>query len=196
MKKQYEQAFKDAIQPGVVDRAGAINNIEVFKCIDQLKGIHTDLIATEASWLRWANWILKQPGHERESLMGKDPPTVKPNLLELFKVARSETEHMQDVRKGIAIGKRVNEGIASAIPAIEEEIDEIIEICKSCLRRVERLKNHIKSLKTQLAANDNLMCGFSEALGPREDGFSNDLSNDIDNVTDVDHERFEESEDI
>lgn len=66
-KQHYELAFKDVIQPGTVDRAGASSNIEVFKCIDQLKTLHTDLIATEASWLRWANWIQKQNGHERET---------------------------------------------------------------------------------------------------------------------------------
>ncbi|KAJ6639522.1 hypothetical protein Bhyg_12268, partial [Pseudolycoriella hygida] len=48
-KHQYELALKQIIQPGTVDRAGA-----------------TDLIATEASWLRWANWIQKQTGPERD----------------------------------------------------------------------------------------------------------------------------------
>lgn len=191
MKKQYEKAFKDAIQPGCVDRAGAVNNIEIFKCIEKLRELHTDLIATEASWLRWANWIMKQAGHEREDLMKQDPPAVKPKLLDLFKVARNESEQMQEIRKGIAIGKRVNEGVATAIPAIEDEVDELIETVKLGLHIAERIKSRLSCLKTQLTANDNLLDGFSESLAPIEDDFSIDLLNEIDNVDDVDHELYE-----
>lgn len=189
-KQQYDKAFKDAIQPGMVDRAGAISNVEVFKCIDELKALHTDLIATESSWLRWANWIQKQYGHERESLMRQDPPSVKPNLMELFRVARSEQEQMREVRNGIAIGKRVNEGVVNAIPIIEEEINDLIEIFNSGLRRAERLKTRVECLKTQLAGNNNLMDGFAESLGPTEDGFSVELLHDIENCEDVDHQDF------
>lgn len=189
-KQHYEVAYKNLIQAGAVDRAGATTNIEVFKCIDELKALHTDLIATEASWLRWANWIQKQHGHEREILMRQGPPTLKPNLFELFKIARSEPEHMQEVRNGIAIGKRVNEGVASAIPKIEEEIDELIDIFKSGLHRAERIKTHLACLKSQLSANDNLMDGFAESLGPTEDGFSRDLLRGIENVDDVDHQQL------
>lgn len=53
---------------------------------------------------------------ERQILMQEDPPTVKPNLLELFKVARSETEYMEEVQRGVVIGKRINKGIADALP--------------------------------------------------------------------------------
>lgn len=106
-KKHFDKAFKEAIQPGAVDRAGAVNNIEVFRCIDKLKQLHPDLVATQASWLRWANWIMKQAGQERDSLMKQDPPTVKP-LLNLFKVTRSEEEHMQEVRTDVAIGINYN----------------------------------------------------------------------------------------
>lgn len=103
-KQHYELAFKHAIQSGTTDRAGATSNVEVFKFIDELKQLHSNLIATEASWLRWANWIQKQNGHERENLMREDPPANKPNLLALFKVARSEPERIHEVRSGINIG--------------------------------------------------------------------------------------------
>lgn len=195
-KQHYEQAFKNVIQPGTVDRAGAISNIEVFKCIDELKQRHSNLIATEASWLRWANWIQKHNGHERENLMLQDPPAIKPNLLDLFKVARSESERMHELRNGINIGKRVNDGVANVLPQIEEEINDLIDIFKSGLSRAERIKQRLECLKTQLSSNDNLLDGFGEALGPKEDVFSSELLQGIDNIEDVDHQQYFESEDM
>lgn len=187
-KQHYEKAFKQAIQPDHTDRAGAVTNTEVFKCMDELKALHPDLIATESSWLRWANWIKKQPGHERESLMQSDPPADKPNLFELFKLARRDSERIQEIRTGISIGKRVNESIVCVLPNIEREVDDLIEIFKSGIHRAERIKAHVEGLKSQLANNNNLMDGFNEALGPNEDEFSQRLLHDIDNIDDIDHQ--------
>lgn len=187
-KQQYETAAKQVIHPESVDRAGAVSNVELFNFIDELKGLHTDLIGTEASWLRWANWIFKQSAHERETLKLKDPPSVKPNLLELFKVARCESDRIHEVRNGIQIGKRLNDAIASVIPKLVDEVDDIIEMFKSGLRRTERVKTQLVSLQQQLASNENLLTGFAESLGPIEDEFSNELLNGIDNVEDIDHQ--------
>lgn len=109
-KQDYEKAYKQIIQPDATDLAGAVNNEEVFKCIDELKALHCDLLATEASWLRWANWIKKQAGHEREALMTQDPPA---SLLDLFQLVRIESEHIQEIRSSISIGKRINKSIES-----------------------------------------------------------------------------------
>lgn len=151
-----------------------------------MKGLHGDLQATEASWLRWANWIRKQPGHEQEGLMQQDPPA---SLLDLFILVRAESEHIQEVRSSIAIGKRVNKSIETALPMIENEVDDLVEVFKSGLRRTERLKALIVGLRQQLVSNDNLMDGFNEALGPQANQFSEELLDDIDNIEDVDHQR-------
>lgn len=177
-KNQYEQAYKQVIQPDATDRAGAVTNIEVFNSIDELKSLHSGLVGTEASWLRWANWIKKQPGHDRENLMRSDPPTSKPNLFELFSL-NNESDRIQEVRSGFSIGKRVNESVATALPRIETEVDQLIEIFRSGLSRVERVKTLLECLKSQLAGNENLMEGFNEALGPTEDDFSRTLLNDM-----------------
>lgn len=96
-------------------------------------------------------------------------------------MARVENERMQEIRRGVEIGKRVNLCVSSAVETIEEEIDDLIEVFKSGLNHVERIKNRVQCLKAQLVANDNLMNGFSESLGPKEDGFSNDLLLEVDN---------------
>ncbi len=183
-KSQYEQAYKEVIQLDVTDRAGAVNNTAIFECIDELKALHSDLIGTEASWLRWANWIKKQPGHEHETLMRKDPPV---NLLELFKLRR-ESDHIQEVRSSISIGKRVNKSLETALATMQTEMDDLVEVFKSGLRRSERLQALVSCLKSQMASNDNLMDGFNEALGTREDAFSVQLLEDIDNIEDIDHQ--------
>lgn len=185
-KQHYEKAFKDVIQPDATDRAGAVNNTEIFACIEQLKASHSDLLATEASWLRWANWLKKQPGHEHETLMLQDPPA---SLLDLFKLVRIESDHIQEVRSSIRIGKRVNKSIESALPMMESEIADLVEVFKSGLRRAEHLQALIEGLKSQLASNANLMDGFNEALGPQEDEFSAELLQDIENIDDIDHQQ-------
>lgn len=189
-KIQYEQAYKQVIQPDATDRAGAVTNNEVFNSIDELKSLHSNLVGTEASWLRWANWIKKQPGHERENLMRSDPPSDKPNLFELFSL-NTESDRIQEVRNNISIGRRVNESISTTLPRLETEIDQLIDIFRSGLSRIERLKTLLEGLKSQLASNENLMEGFNAALGPTEDEFARSLLNDIDNVEDIDHQVYE-----
>lgn len=178
------------IQPDATDRAGAVTNNEVFNSIDELKSLHSNLVGTEASWLRWANWIKKQPGHERENLMRSDPPSDKPNLFELFSL-NTESDRIQEVRNNISIGRRVNESISTTLPRLETEIDQLIDIFRSGLSRIERLKTLLEGLKSQLASNENLMEGFNAALGPTEDEFARSLLNDIDNVEDIDHQVYE-----
>lgn len=147
------------------------------------------MVGNEASWLRWANWIKKQQGHERESLMREDPPAVKPNLLQLFSTVESTSARVDELRRNVAIGKRVNDGILSALPHIESEVDGLIETFSSGLRRAERVKGLLESLRGQLVSNDNLMDGFDEALGPVEDEFSQNELLDMANIDDIDHQQ-------
>lgn len=70
---------------------------------------------------------------------------------------------------------------------IETEVDDLIELFKTGLRRSEHLKAVIECLKVQLVSNNDLMDGFSEAVGPRERQFSLDLLGDIKNMDDIDH---------
>lgn len=138
-------AYKQAIQPDTTDRSGEINNSEVFKLSDELKALK------------------KQPGHEAESLMRADPPSFKPNLLQLDDVIQKLVN---------AIGKRVNESILSTLPHVENEVAGLIDTCNSALRRAERVKGLVTSLRERLASNDNLMEGFNEVFNTNGDHYS------------------------
>ncbi len=118
--------------------------------------------------------------------MRQYPPT---SLIQLFKLTRADSAHVQEIRSSILIGKRINKSITDAFPMIENEVGDLIEVFKNGLRRSEHLKSVIDALKVQLANNDDLMDGFNDAVDPIENDFSLELLRNIDNLEDIDHQQ-------
>lgn len=174
----WDMVNKKLLHPELKDKTGAPATQEIFKCIDQLKEIHSHYTALHASWEKWANYVLAQPGDVRPKLMTDAPPD---EYLHLFRsVPLSEGHHIQSTRHGLQVAYNITESVSSSIEALCNRIDSIAI-------SVSEIQIQTHELKAQVKASRSLLDAMQASLPPEESEFSRMLASKVTDAVDVDH---------
>ncbi|KXJ83436.1 hypothetical protein RP20_CCG006557 [Aedes albopictus] len=175
----WEVVNKQLLHPGKKDRAGAPSTEELFDCVNKLKDIHAHYTALRASWEKWANYILAQPGDQREKLMYEAPPD---DYLHLFRAPPvSEGSQLQLTRQGLKIAYNMNDRLFEVMNNLCKKVDSMAKL-------TTKLQIEIHEVKAEISNSRSLLDVMATSLPPEETEFSRKLISRVTDLEDFDHQ--------
>lgn len=186
LKNHYTEARDALMVPENVDRAGAATNNVTEQLAKKLRETHRgNLDGFDTAYYRWANYILSCDAHKQNELINDLPPS---HLIQLFRQGQENpVQRINQLRRSVAIGQRLNRGVEQTIQGLDEDIDSAIEYHEQSLKLLKKIKRRCEGLHEQLTNNDTLLDSFDEAIGPRIDEHGQQLLSQIEDIPDVDH---------
>lgn len=187
-KKLLQLVEKKLLAPADKDRSGAAAEAEIAKLIETLKENHQfHFTAPYISWRRWADYLLKQPGHSRETAASHAPPH---HLIHLFARAPANSDDLvADLRQNVNIGTGINNEFSTAMESLISEFamiktmaERLVTVTTSFERRLEA------ELRSVDKTRENLDL-FRSAIPPAEDEFWKEMYDHIEQLEDLDHEQ-------
>lgn len=171
--------------PQDADKTGAATTSASKELAKILEEKHQNVLTgPEISWIQYANYVLLKEPHLHESLIDEIPPEV----VQYFKLADDNpVQHMNSVRRSVAIGKRVNKGIDQAVTELSEDMDKLIDSLEHCLSLAKVLKGRVVTLEQRANTTAELLEGVEEAVGVQIDQFARSVQSRIVDLEDDDH---------
>lgn len=174
----WDMINKKLLHPEKKDRAGAPSTEEVFDCIEQLKTTHSHYSALHSSWVKWANYILSQPGDRRPALMTEAPPD---EYLHLFRAPpTSEGELLQATRQGLLVAHTMASSFKSSVNNLCQRVGSIAQA-------LNELQLEVHELKAQVENSQKMLESMQASLPPQESEFSRKLASRVSDIPDIDH---------
>lgn len=124
--------------------------------------------------------------HMQERLIYELPPD--PILRLMGQGSENPVQHVNQLRRSVAIGQRVNMGVEEVRLKVSEDVDLLIQTLDTAMQLAKVLKTRIDGLEVQVHTNNNLMEGFDEAVGAQLNELSQQHLNAIPQQGDVDHQ--------
>lgn len=174
----WELVNKKLLHPEKKDRAGAASTEELFECIHQLKTVHSHYTALHSSWVKWASYILSQPGDRRPTLMTEAPPD---EYLHLFRAPpTSEGDLLRTTRQGLQVAQNMVAGFKSSVNVLCDRVG-------SLFAAMNELQLQVHELKAQIDNSQVMLESMQSSLPPQESEFSRRLASNVSDMPDIDH---------
>jgi hypothetical protein len=185
-KKMWDAVEKKLITPADKDRAGAAAEAEIGRMVESLKQIHRHhYVAPYITWRRWADYLLKQPGHSRDAASLDPPPH---HLIHLFCRAQTNAEALvADVRQNLSIGEGLNQDFSIDVANLATEFSAIKTFSQELNKAVESFERRLESMTQKVGNTNESLKLFRSAVGVTEDQYGRDLYDNIQEQEDVDH---------
>lgn len=124
--------------------------------------------------------------HLQEQLIHELPP--EPILTLISHGTENPVQQINQIRRSVAIGQRVNMGVEEVRVKLSEDVNLLIQALDSAMNFAKILKTRIDGLDVQVQANNNLMDGFDQAIGVQINDISLQHLSRIPQQDDVDHQ--------
>lgn len=185
-KANWTKIEKQLIKPAAKDRAGAAAESALHEMVEKLKQKHRfHLYGQYIAWRIWADWILKQPGDQWNSLVNDPPPG---HMLHLFKQAADNSENLAEtLRHNLSIGKSVSSSLAVDVKTIVTEFKLLKEAHANLTRAFESLESRLETLLLRCEVTNENLEMFENAVPVQPTQFSRDCFDQIRDQEDIDH---------
>lgn len=186
-KSIWLQLEKKLIKPAAKDKAGAAAESALDEMVRVLKEAHRwHYEANYITWRMWADFILKQPGHQWESLTQSPPPH---HMLHLFTAARTNPDNLvSELRQNLSIGKSINSSFEDDIGQIATEFKQLKVKFDGLVHGMTAFEARLDAIQFKCKTTGDNLSLFEVAVPPEDNEFSTQMFNKMSNQEDVDHE--------